>query len=249
MDFNLAVAAIIAAPFIGSFLAVVVLRQPQGRPILWGRSECDACHRVLGPAELIPLVSYAVQRGRCRHCGAAIDPLHPIMEAGALVLAVWAAFVTTGWVLAASCLLGWTLLTLAAIDWRTGLLPDVLTLPLVVAGLAVAWLIDPGAIGAHAIGAVGGFVGFWALAEFYRRLRGRDGLGLGDAKLLAASGAWLGWMALPSVILFAAIVGLALAMAQRLRGETIETTSRIAFGPALAAATWIVWLYGPLVAG
>lgn len=240
--------ALVASPVIGSFLAVVALRLPVHRTVVAGRSACDACGRALGPLELIPLVSYAMQRGRCRHCAAAVDPLHPAMELGALAVTAWALFVTgEDWALGASCLLGWTLLTLAAIDARTGLLPDVLTLPLIVLGLAATWLLDRAALLDHAIGAVAGFAVFAALSEAYRRLRGRDGLGLGDAKLLAASGAWLGWAALPSVVLFAAIAGLAFVLLRRLRGQKLDATARIAFGPALALATWIVWLYGPLV--
>ncbi len=135
-------AALAIAPFIGSFLAVVTIRMAGARSIVAGRSACDACGRVLGPAELIPLLSFVVQCGRCRRCRAPIDPLHPIMEIGALAIAMWAVIVTSGWIIAASCLLGWTLLTLAAIDCRTGLLPDVLTLPLIGAGLLTTYLID-----------------------------------------------------------------------------------------------------------
>src|ERR1700744_5879668 len=207
-----AVAVIVAAPVIGSFLAVLVLRLPARRAVVLGRSACDACRHVLGPRELVPFVSYAWQRGRCRHCGAAIDMLHPAMEAGALILAIWAALATSGWILVASCGLGWTLLTLAAIDWRTGLLPDLLTLPLIAAGLGVAYGIDPAALLDHAMGAAAGVIGFAALAAAYRTLRGRAGRGLGDAKLLAAAGAWLSWSALPSVILFAAVAGLLSAL-------------------------------------
>jgi leader peptidase (prepilin peptidase)/N-methyltransferase len=171
------------------------------------------------------------------------------MEAAALALAVWAAFVTSGWIVLASCALGWTLLTLAAIDWRTGYLPDVLTLPLAAAGLGVAYAIEPAAVPGHVIGAVAGFIAFAALSEIYRRLRGRDGLGLGDAKLLAASGAWLSWAGLPTTVLYAAVIGLALVLLRRTRGQAMSATDRLAFGPALAAATWLVWLYGPLVPG
>ncbi len=244
-----ALSLIVASPFIGSFLGVVAIRLTQGRTVLFGRSACDACGATLGVLELVPLAGFAALRGRCRHCGARIDPLHVAMELGALAVAVWAAFMTSGWILVASCTLGWTLLTLAAIDWRTGLLPDVLTLPLAVAGLGVTFAIDRAALLDHAVGGVAGFAIFWALAEIYRRLRGRDGLGLGDAKLLAAAGAWLSWSALPTVILFAAFLGLALALARRARGQALAATDRLAFGPALAAAIWLVWLYGPLVPG
>ncbi|HEX4303123.1 MAG TPA: A24 family peptidase [Rhizomicrobium sp.] len=243
------IACIVIAPFIGSFLAVVAIRLMQGRSVLFGRSACDRCGTALGPLELIPLVSFLGLRGRCRHCGAKIDPLHPAMEAGALAIAIWAAFVTGGWIVAASCGLGWTLLTLAAIDWRTGYLPDVLTLPLIAAGLGVAYAIDRAAVPGHVVGAAAGFIVFAVLSEGYRRLRGRDGLGLGDAKLLAASGAWLSWSGLPTTVLYAAFLGLALVLARRGRGQALTATDKLAFGPALAAATWLVWLYGPLVPG
>jgi leader peptidase (prepilin peptidase)/N-methyltransferase len=242
-----AIAVIVAAPFIGSFLGVVAIRLTRVRTIVFGRSACDACGATLGPLELVPLVSFAALRGRCSHCGAGIDPLHPLMEAGALAIAVWAAFVTPGWIVAASCLLGWTLMTLAAIDARTGLLPDVLTLPLAAAGLAVAFAIDRTVLLGHVIGAAAGFLAFAALAEIYRRLRGRDGLGLGDAKLLAASGAWLSWSGLPTTVLYAAFIGLAFVLLRRARGAALHGADHLAFGPALAAATWLVWLYGPLV--
>jgi leader peptidase (prepilin peptidase) / N-methyltransferase len=249
MDFDplVRIVGVAASPLIGSFLAVVALRLPQGRGFVGGRSSCDSCGHVLGARDLVPLASHVASGGRCRYCGATIDPIHLVVEAGALQIAVWAAFVTSGWVFLASCLLGWTLLLLSAIDWRTGFLPDVLTLPLVAAGLAVSYAIDPAALLDHGIGAVAGFVGFALIAELYRRLRGRDGLGLGDAKLLAASGAWLSWEALPGVVLIAAALGLGAVLVRSRAGKPIDATSRIAFGPALAGATWLVWLYGPLL--
>ncbi len=243
-----ALAAIVLSPVFGSFLAVVAIRYARGESAASGRSACDACGAPLRAVELVPLLSYLSQRGRCRHCGARIDPLHPVVEAGALTIALWSATVMSGWVLLASCVLGWTLLTLAAIDWQTGFLPDAMTLPLSIGGLAVAWFIDPAALLDHVIGAAAGFAAFALLALAYRRLRGRDGLGLGDAKLLAAAGAWLTWRGLPTVVLFAAIAGLAFVLLRRARGEAVDGADRIAFGPALALGIWLVWLYGPLVA-
>ncbi|MBS0472770.1 MAG: prepilin peptidase [Proteobacteria bacterium] len=241
--------AIVTAPVFGSFLAVVAIRLSRDANPLAGRSACDACGARLSAFEMIPLLSYAVRRGRCAHCGAAIDVLHPVVEAGALAVALWAAAVTGGWIVIASCVLGWTLLTLSAIDARTGYLPDVLTLPLIAVGLVVAWLIDPAIVVEHLIGAAAGFAVFAVLGEVYRRLRGRDGLGLGDAKLLAAAGAWLGWRGLPTVVLLAALAGLAFVLFRRMRGEDITAADRLAFGPALALGIWLVWLYGPLVPG
>jgi leader peptidase (prepilin peptidase)/N-methyltransferase len=157
--------------------------------------------------------------------------------------------VLSGWLLWASVGLGWTLLTLAALDHRTFVLPDTLTLPLIPAGLVVAWAIDPGLLIGHVLGALAGFTSFAAIAGAYRRARDREGLGLGDAKLLAAAGAWLGWQALPSVVLIAAASGLALALAVALGGAKLAWTSKVAFGPHLALAFWLVWLFGPVIIG
>jgi leader peptidase (prepilin peptidase) / N-methyltransferase len=153
----------------------------------------------------------------------------------------------SGWLLWASLALGWTLLALAAIDIRHYWLPDRLTLPLIPAGLLVAWLVDPAALAGHAIGALAGFLAFAGIAWAYRQLRRRAGLGLGDAKLLAAAGAWLGWPALPGLVVVAAGLALAVALVRAASGERLGAASRIAFGPYLALALWLFWLYGPLV--
>jgi len=138
---------------------------------------------------------------------------------------------------------------LALIDFEHQILPDALTLPLVAAGLVVAWLAQPRAILDNAAGAAIGYALFSLVAWAYRRWRGRDGLGAGDAKLLAALGAWVGASGLPSVVLLASLMALAAALAVRsfrLKGALHD---RVAFGPALAAAGWLVWLYGPVVLG
>jgi hypothetical protein len=128
-----ALAAAVVAPFVGSFLGVVVARLPEKRDVVGGRSRCPACGHVLGVRDLAPLLSWAVLRGRCRHCGARIGWIYPAVELGALGVAVWAASVVEGWLLWVSCGLGWTLLALAAIDLRHYLLPNALTLPLAAA--------------------------------------------------------------------------------------------------------------------
>jgi leader peptidase (prepilin peptidase)/N-methyltransferase len=245
----LSIAMVVVAPFIGSFLGVVVTRLVRGKTVIAGRSACDACGHVLGPLDLVPLASFAFLRGKCRHCGAPIDPVHPAMEAGALALALWAALTMGGWVLVATCIYGWMLLALSAIDLRDGLLPDILTLPLLAIGLGVSYGIDPALLRDHAIGAVAGFLAFALLAFLYRRVRGREGMGLGDAKLLAAEGAWVGWIGLPTIILFAALIGLVGALVLSRRSKGLAATDRLPFGPALAFAGWLVWLYGPLVPG
>jgi leader peptidase (prepilin peptidase)/N-methyltransferase len=241
--------ALILAPFVGSFLGVVVERLPAGRTVVLGRSTCDHCGETLTARDLIPLVSYLARRGRCSCGRAKLSWFHPGIELAALAVALPAALVLSGWLLWASLGLGWTLLTLAAIDWREFVLPDILTLPLIPSGLALAWAIDPGLLSDHALGALAGFASLALIAGIYRRVRGREGLGLGDAKLLAAAGAWLGWQGLPSVLLIAAVSALALALATALGGGKLAWTSRIAFGPHLALGFWLVWLYGPLVIG
>jgi leader peptidase (prepilin peptidase) / N-methyltransferase len=238
---------LLAAPFVGSFLGVLVKRLPARRPVAIGRSVCDHCHRTLGWRDLIPLVSWASTRGRCRHCRQAIGLFYPAVELAALAIAVWALLVLPGWIVWAGAMLGWALLTLTWIDQEHYLLPDVITLPLALAGLAVAWLIDPATLLDHVIGAAAGFATFTALAWGYRALRRRDGLGAGDAKLLGALGAWVGWQGLPTVVLYAAVSGLALALILAARGRRLELGHRLPFGPHLCLGGWLVWLYGPLV--
>src|SRR6185437_57057 len=146
--------------------------------------------------------------------------------------------------LAAALFLGWTLLTLGTVDVLVFRLPDVLTYLLACAGFLLSlWLPDSDPIG-HLIGAAAGFLIFWLIAASFRRLRGREGLGLGDAKLAAAAGAWLGWQALPSVVLIAcAIAFIWIGMGVLFRGKAI-LNEQIAFGAPLCAAFWLVWLYG-----
>jgi leader peptidase (prepilin peptidase)/N-methyltransferase len=237
------VALLLASPLVGSFLGVLIRRLPEGRPVLLARSACESCGRRLGPIELVPVLSYLAQSGRCRGCGARIDAAHAWIEIAAVLIPLSAiAAGATGSTLLAGVVLGWTLLALSWIDLKHLRLPDVLTLPLVLLGLAATWLLDPGAAASHALGAMLGYVAFRGIALAYRRLRGRDGLGEGDAKLLAAAGAWVGPEALNSVVLAAALSGLALSLALRLRGKRLRADTLIPFGPCLAAGTWLVWL-------
>ena len=231
-----------ASPFIGSLLGVLIRRLPEGRPVILARSACESCGKRLGPAELVPLLSYVVQRGRCRGCEAAIAPMHVAIELAAIAVAVAAAFVAEGTDLWLGCALGWTLLALAWIDAESFLLPDALTLPLIVAGLVAAWFLEPWNLTDRAFGAIAGYVAFRAVEIGYRRLRGRDGLGQGDAKLLSAGGAWLGWAALPWVVVLAALCGLAVAGVMAVTGRAVGRETVLPFGPPLALAIWLLWL-------
>jgi leader peptidase (prepilin peptidase) / N-methyltransferase len=236
---------VLLAPFIGSFLGVLIRRLPAGRPVTLARSACDSCGSTLGVLDLIPIASYIVLRGACRICHARIGRFHLAVELAALAIALWAVSVDTDsgriWI---DCALGWTLLALAWIDWEHMHLPDMLTLPLVLLGLLVTALLDPEQVVDHAIGAIVGYLAFRAVAAAYRALTARDGLGEGDAKLLAAAGAWLGWTALPWVVLIAALAGLGIAAAQRIGGRKLDRTTALPFGPCLALALWVVWLHG-----
>jgi len=234
------------APFAGSFVGTLVTRATDGRSALWGRSSCDACRHALGAGDLVPVASWLASGRRCRHCGAAISGFYPAIEIGALLLAGWAASVAGGIDLWLSCGLAWCLLALAVTDLREGLLPDALTLPLAAAGLGIAALDGTDALAARAIGALVGYGVLMATRAIYRRLRRRDGLGLGDAKLLAAGGAWVAWQGLPSVLLLACVATLGWALLQGWWRGGMALDGRIPFGPGLCLGIWLVWLYGPL---
>ena len=218
----------------GSFLATLVLRWPRGAP-LTGRSHCDGCGRVLGVRDLVPLLSFALARGRCRACGAAIDWRHPAIELAAALIGA-AAFVVEPsiWGLAGA-LFGWLLLALLALDAGHYWLPDALTMPLLGLGL----LLGRGEMADRLLGAAIGGGALLLVAGIYRLARGRDGLGLGDVKLMAGLGAWLGWPLLPTLLLMAALLGLGLAAWRKLRGAPI---THVPLGACLAAAAFPLWL-------
>lgn len=239
------------SPFIGSFLGVIVSRFDAPLTILWGRSACPACSVPLGPLDLVPLVSWASTRGRCRHCGARIGVFYPAIELAALGVALWSVLAADGADVWIGCGLGWTLLTLAWIDAEHFILPDYLTVPLIAAGLLVTGWLEPGALLDHAVGAALGLMFVIIVRQIYAMVRGREGIGLGDAKLLAAAGAFVSWDGLPSVVAVGAVAGLGTALAdgvlRRRKGEgSISLSDRVPFGTFLCLGTWIVWLYGPL---
>ena len=237
---------LLVAPVIGSFIGAMAVRLPEGRPVVIARSHCETCGHLLTPAELIPIASFIWLKGRCRNCGEAIGLFSLAMELAALAIVAWAALLTSGAILLASCIYGWCLLLLAAIDWRVQLLPDVLTLPLMVAGLIAAVVLPLDIWRDHAVGAVAGFAALAAVAWLYRRIRKREGLGLGDAKLSAAIGAWIAWQGLPTMILWGSMLGLLFAVMSAISGRRVHLSDRLPFGVFLAAGGWLTWLYGPI---
>jgi leader peptidase (prepilin peptidase)/N-methyltransferase len=237
---------IIVGPVIGSFMLAGSLRYPELNGFAFGRSACPACGQPIAARDLVPILSWVVLRGRCRDCTAPIAWHYPAAELAGAAVAVWAATTFSGWLLWASCGLGWTLLALMLIDLRCYRLPDALTLPLVLAGLAVTAWEWPAALADHAAGTVLGYGAVAGIAWVYRRLRGRDGIGLGDAKLLAAAGAWLSWQSLPWVVLIAAMLALTVAVVgAAVRRMPLAAATRVPFGPYLGMAIWLIWLYGP----
>ncbi len=227
---------------IGSYLAALLVRWPKGQSASRGRSRCDQCGRSLGVRDLVPILSYFLARGRCRHCGGRIDRRHLAVEAGAALIGLTAIFAHPIPAAVATALFGWWLFLLAALDIEHHWLPDRLTLPLIPAGLAVAWLgIGPG-LESRLGGAAAGFLSLAAIAFAYRRLRGREGLGGGDPKLFAAIGAWLGWQQLPFVLLIAGLLGLAAILMMHLRGRPVAATDRLPLGTLMALAAWPIWL-------
>jgi leader peptidase (prepilin peptidase)/N-methyltransferase len=199
----------------------------------------------LGARDLVPLVSWIASRGRCRHCGAWISPAYPLTElVAAGIGAAAAALVPSTLSAGVVAVVGWWLLALALIDLRTFRLPDALTLPLLAAGLLLGTartpvdMVLPNPTDA-AIGTAAGFLVLAGIRWLYARARGVEGLGLGDAKLAAAAGCWLGWAVLPLLLLFAASAALvgALIVHRRLRGDLA-----VPFGPALALAFWTLLL-------
>jgi leader peptidase (prepilin peptidase)/N-methyltransferase len=231
-----ALAAGLVGLAVGSFLGALAARWPTlDRRFLTGRSACPTCGTTLGAGELVPLWSWFRLGGRCRHCGAPIGWLPLAAEITAAATAALA-FATLALPTAALLTgIGWWLLLLALVDAEHGRLPDLLTMPLLATGLAAAvWSPVAGLVGplASGLGAGCGLAAFLAIGRLYRAWRGRAGLGQGDAKLLAALGAWLGFEALPSLVLVAAVSALVVVLASGRR----RATDTLAFGPWLAAA-------------
>ena len=232
---------------LGSFLNVVIHRGPS----LWKlveddnrvgnlaapRSYCPSCKTQLRAQHLIPLFSYLALGGKCHSCAGPIPYRYPVVEllgaiAGMTAVVTWG---LTGLGIA-SGIFFLMLIALAFIDFETGYLPDALTLPLIVMGVAVNSINSFTTLQNSLIGAVVGYGAFWLIAILFKKLRGIDGLGMGDAKLLAGLGAWLGWAALAPIVFTAALLALMGIGIAKLRGHEIGAQTPAPFGPALASA-------------
>lgn len=251
---------------VGSFLNVVIHRlprmmengwrqqcaelhgeEPAAAPaynLLVPRSACPHCNHPIVAWENIPVVSYLLLRGKCRGCGAAISPRYPIIEAISGMLCAYAAWhFGFGWAAAGALLLIWALLALTAIDFDTQLLPDDITLPLLWAGLLFNLSGVFTDLHSAVLGAIFGYLVLWGVYWLFKLVTGKEGMGYGDFKLLAALGAWLGWQMLPLIILLSslvgAVVGIALMVVAR-HGRNVP----IPFGPYLAGGGLIALFWG-----
>lgn len=262
-------AAAVLGLLVGSFLNVVIHRLPRMMERGWAgqcaelagreadagpaynlvvpRSACPSCGHVLRAIENVPVISWLALRGRCSNCSARISPRYPVVElAGgvAAFAAIWA-FGPTAKGLAA-CVLLWTLIALAFIDADTQLLPDDLTLPLLWAGLVanLFGLFVP--LASAVIGAIAGYLVLWTVYWLFKLIRGKEGMGYGDFKLLAALGAWLGWPMLPQIILVSSVLG-ALGGILAILAKGRDGAMPLPFGPWLAGAGAVALFFGPAI--
>jgi leader peptidase (prepilin peptidase)/N-methyltransferase len=222
-----------------------------GKPfnLWWPPSACPGCGKPIAAHHNIPVLSYLWLRGRCAACGSRISSRYPIVEAAAAVTGLIVAFVLgPSWQTVAALFFTWTLLALALIDIDHKLLPDSMTLPLLWAGIVLSLAPVGGAppfadLQSSVIGAVAGYLALWSVYWVFKLVTGKEGMGYGDFKLLAALGAWLGWQMLPLVILLSAAVGTVIGVAMIVLGGR-SRHNPIPFGPYLAAAGWIALLWG-----
>ncbi|WP_265569471.1 prepilin peptidase [Sphingomicrobium nitratireducens] len=230
-------AGLLLGAILGSFLATVTLRWPEGRSALAGRSACDACQRPLGPLDLVPILSFALSRGRCRHCGEPIARDHLWIELAAAFIGGAAALLAPLPQALALATMGWLLIPLVWLDFKHLWLPNRLVALLAVAGMALGGLATGVSLVDRLIGGAAGFAALWLLAAAFKRLRGKDGMGAGDPKLLGALGLWVGWWALPPLLLVAAGTSLALVL---LLGDAKDRDRPYPFGSALGAAGLVI---------
>ena len=261
--------ALVVGLCVGSFLNVVIHRLPKmmerdwraqcaemrGEPapneepatynLAVPRSRCPQCGHRIGALENVPVVSWLALRGRCSACGKPIPARYPLVEILGGIFAAYAIWrFGPTWQGLGACVLSWTLVALTFIDVDTQYLPDNLTLPLLWAGL-VANLFGVFVPLADAVeGAVAGYLALWVVYWVFRIVRGKEGMGHGDFKLLAALGAWLGWQMLPLIVLLSSVVGACVGIGLIVfKGR--DHSVPLAFGPYLAAAGAVALYFGP----
>ncbi|WP_269848294.1 A24 family peptidase [Ralstonia sp. ASV6] len=220
------------------------LPHPDAYNLVVPRSACPSCGHQIKAVENIPVVSWLALRGRCSACKTPISWRYPAVElaTGLLTGACFWHFGPT-WVAVASAVLLWFLVAGTMIDADTQLLPDAVTQPLLWLGLSVNLFSMFAHLHDAVIGAMAGYLFLWSIYWAYKLLRGREGMGYGDFKLMAALGAWFGWQALPLLVLLSSVVGLVFGLFRMARGISSETP--FSFGPFIAGAGVIALLAGP----
>lgn len=235
------------AEYLGYFNPETQPQQEERYNLMVPRSACPHCGHAITAMENIPLLSWLWLKGRCRECQAPISARYPLVELlTALLSLIVAATYPPGWALLAALLLTWVLVALTFIDLDKMLLPDQLTLPLLWGGLLFNLTGGFVPLADAVIGAMAGYLVLWSLYWAFKLLTGKEGMGYGDFKLLAALGAWLGWQALPIVLLLSSLVGAFIGIGLILL-RNHHQNKPIPFGPYLAIAGWIALLWGDTI--
>ncbi|MFM5209414.1 MULTISPECIES: prepilin peptidase [Aeromonas] len=235
------------AEYLGYFNPETQPQQEERYNLMVPRSACPHCGHAITAIENIPLLSWLWLKGRCRECQAPISARYPLVELlTALLSLVVAAIFPPSWGLLAALLLTWVLVALTFIDLDKMLLPDQLTLPLLWGGLLFNLTGGFVPLADAVIGTMAGYLVLWNLYWAFKLLTGKEGMGYGDFKLLAALGAWLGWQALPIVLLLSSLVGAFIGIGLILL-RNHHQNKPIPFGPYLAIAGWIALLWGDTI--
>ncbi|PHS23621.1 MAG: prepilin peptidase [Robiginitomaculum sp.] len=235
---------VLTGPFLGSFISASAQTWPdRSNMAMSSRSQCAACGRRLDLIDLIPLISFLWLRGKCRTCKTPIASQHILAELASTLVALSAVMIFDGWLMLASALFGYVLLFIALVDYRTRLIPDGASFSLILSGPVILYALHgPAGLKTALFGAVFGYGIFWLVAFAYKQLRGREGLGMGDAKLLAGGGAWMGPFALPWIILLASSSALVFLLIGS-KSKTLHRETELPFGPALALAIYGLWIW------
>tara|TARA_R110002049_G_scaffold182041_2_gene349705 strand:- start:126626 stop:127378 length:753 start_codon:yes stop_codon:yes gene_type:complete len=211
------------------------------------RSQCPACKHTISSLENIPVISYLIQKGKCRHCDTSISAQYPLVELFTSLLTGFVAFkFGFEWQTLLAMILAWSLVTLAMIDFKTTLLPDNITLPILWLGIIANYFNLFCSLEDSILGAIFGYLSLWLVFQTFKLITGKEGMGYGDFKLLALLGAWLGWQYLIAIILISSVVGSIIGItliATKAMGRDVPTP----FGPYLALGGIICLLWGPQV--
>ena len=212
-------------------------------------SHCPKCETIIKPWQNIPVISYLILKGKCKNCHTLISKRYPLVElATGILTAIVVSQLGFTWQAFAGVFFTWALVALTGIDFDKQLLPDSITLPLLWAGLLInIWGVFVPLQDA-VIGAIAGYLALWSVFHIFKLVTGKEGMGAGDFKILAAIGAWFGWQVLPLVILLSAAVGALVGILWTLISGR-DKNLPIAFGPYLAGAAWIAMLWGEQIMG